>query len=214
MIRRNTWILLVFLAALIGFSYYLTNQKSKQAAKATPTTGSGTLFSSTDGTPTGIKVEDVTGNSVEITRNATGTWVLKAPTETAADQAAAEAAATQVSVLRILADVQLGPDVLGLDKPSYTLTITFTGGKTHKLAVGSVTPIQTGYYTQLDGGKFRIVDKLGLDALFSLLTNPPYLATLTPIASATSTPAPETPTPATTPTLQAAPVTETPTKSP
>ena len=131
----------------------------------------------------------------------------------AADQASAEAAATQASALRILANPQLGLDVVGLDKPTYKITITFSGGKTHNLAVGSVTPIQDGYYASLDGGASEIVDKTGLDALLGLLTQPPYVATLTPVAAPTSSPAPETPTREVTLTPAPAP-TETSTKSP
>ncbi len=218
MIRRNTWILLVILAALIGFSFYLTNQKTKQQASATPTAGPTTLFSSAEGQPTDIKIESSTGTSVEMGRNDKGVWVLKAPTQADADQASVEAAATQVGALNVLGDVQLGLDVIGLDKPADTITITFTGGKTHKLTVGSVNPIQTGYYAQLDGGKTQIVDKPGLDALLTMLTNPPYVATATPAVTDTpiATATPETtPTPAeATPTTATVPVTETATKSP
>ncbi len=195
MIRRNTWILLVLLAALIGFSFYLKNHKANEAAAATPTTAassSAQLFSAGEGAPTDIKIEDAMGKSVEVARNEAGVWVLKAPTAAAANQGAAEAAATQVTSLRVLSNVQLGFDVVGLTEPSYTMSITFSDGKTHTLTVGSVTPIQDGYYTSLDGGPVRIVDKQGLDALIPLLTEPPYAATLTPPVPPTVSPAPAT----------------------
>jgi len=214
MIRRNTWILLVVLAALIGFSFYWTNQKTKQASEATPTPGTSMLFNSSDGSPSDIKITDSSGKSVEILRSTSGTWGVQAPIVTTADQGSAEAAATQVSAIRILNNVQLGLDVVGLDKPAYIITITFTGSITHKLLVGSVTPIQNGYYVQLDSSQVQIVDKQGLDAVLGLLTNPPYAATLTPEASATSTALPETPTPAATITPAATTLSVTSTKSP
>jgi hypothetical protein len=214
MIRRNTWILLILLAALVGFAFYLKNQKAKTIAQATPTLGIVYLFNSSEGTPNDIKIVDSTGNSVEVSRNSSGTWELKAPTEAAADQGSVEAAATQVSALRILNDVQLGPDVVGLDKPSYVFTVAFSSNQTHKLTVGSVTPIQDGYYVQLDGSKIQIVEKQGLDALLGLLMTPPYAATLTPAVSATPTRQPDTPTPEITLTPPAASATETSTKSP
>jgi hypothetical protein len=195
MIRRNTWVLLVILAALVGFSIYLTNQKTKQAAQATPTTGSAVLFSSADGSPNDIKIADNIGNTVEIVKSDSGTWSVTSPINAAADQGSAEAAVTQLDALTVLANVQLGPDVVGLDKPSYVINISFAGGKTHKLTVGSVTPIQNGYYVQLDSLPVQIVDKQGLDAILGILNNPPYAATLTPAASATSTVLPETSTP-------------------
>lgn len=198
MIRRNTWILLVVLVALIGFAIYFNKQKAQQATQATPTSGPVSLFSSNLGEPNDIKIEDTTGQSVEITRDSSGTWTLKAPTQDAADQGSAEAAATQVTALRVLGDVKLGPDVLGLDKPSYTVTLTFKNGETHTLTIGSATPIQTGYYVQIDGGNSQIADKQGIDALLGLLSNPPYAATATPAETATSTPEPATATPETT----------------
>lgn len=189
MIRRSTWIVLVVLAALVAFSIYLTNQKSKDASLPTPTEGSAPLFPTSDGSPTDIKISAAVGNLVEIGRDQTGNWVIKSPVSVAADQAGAEAAATQVTGLRVLSDVQLGLDVVGLDKPSDTLTVTFSSGKTHTLLIGAVTPIQNGYYCQLDGGPVVVADKPGMDALLGLLTSPPYAATLTPAASSTPLPA-------------------------
>jgi hypothetical protein len=214
MIRRNTLILLIILVFLIGLSVYLSNQKSKQTAQATPTAVTAFLFTATDGVPNDIKISDSTGQSVEINRPTNGTWGFLSPTVTAADQGSVGAALSQINALRILNNVELGLDVVGLDKPSYVINISYPDAKTHKLLVGSVTPIQNGYYVQLDGSQVQIVDKQGLDSILGLLTNPPYAATLTPIASATSTPEPATTTPEPTNTLSATSVPGTSTKSP
>jgi len=208
-ISAATRITLLVLILVVGFAYLFNKQKANQQAAATPTAGTALLFAYAEGQPNDIKIESSTGQSVEVARNTSGSWVLKAPTQAEADQASAQAAATQISALRVIGEVQLGLDVVGLDKPSETITTTFTDGKTHKLTVGSVNPIQTGYYVQLDGGKTQIVDKQGLDALLTLLTNPPYVASATPAATATPQ---TTPTPVkATPTV---PVTATATKSP
>lgn len=192
MVRRNTWIVLVVLVGLIGFWFYLKQSKANQAAAATPTAGPTALFDSSQGSPTDIRIENSSGDAVQIARDQNGKWVLKAPTAADANQASAEAAATQVGALHVLSSVDLGPDVIGLDKPSYTITVTYKDGQVHTLLVGSETPIQNGYYVQLDGGTKQVVDKAGLDALTGLLSKPPYLATLTPVASATPTPVPAT----------------------
>jgi hypothetical protein len=189
MIRRNTWILLVVLVALIGAAFYFNNQKKTSAGLATQASKS-YLFTSQDGKPTDIKIEDTAGHSVEIARDSTGTWVLKAPTAAAASQGQAEAAVTQMTALSLFGNVQLGLDVVGLDKPTYVMTVTFDNTKTHKVLIGSVTPIQTGYYVQMDGGQVKVADKSGIDSLVGMLTAPPYLATLTPTAEPpTATPA-------------------------
>ena len=190
MIRRNTWIVLVLLVAVIGAAYYLNNRKAQQAASATPTAaapGSGKLFSAALGEPTDITVKDTTGKTVEVARNASGQWVLKAPTDAPADQASAEAAATQVASLQVVSTVQLDLNVVGLDKPAYMMSFTFKDNSKHTLAVGSITPLQDGYYTSLDNGPVKVVDKAGVDALVQLLTQPPYAATPTPPITETPT---------------------------
>jgi hypothetical protein len=201
MIRRNTWILLVILIVLIGAAFYFNNQKKTSTSPATPSSQL-YLFTSQDGKPTDIKIEDTAGHSVEIARDSNGTWVLKAPTVAAASQGQAAAAATQITALSLYGNVQLGLDVVGLDKPTYVMTVTFDNAKTHKVLIGSITPIQTGYYVQVDGGPIKIAEKSGIDSLTHMLTAPPYLATLTPTI---------TPTPVPSDTATAEPPTATPT---
>jgi hypothetical protein len=214
MIRKTSWVLIFILAVLLGFFFYVKDRNAKIAAQATPTPGTKYLFDQSLGAPTDIKIMDISANTVEVARDTSGTWVLKAPTSAAADQGSVEAAATQVSALRILNDVQLGPSIVGLDKPSYVISLTFSNNQKHQLAVGSVTPIQDGYYAQLDAGKIQIVDKQGLDALVGLLTTPPYAATQTPSVSATPTNPPVTPTTEPTLTPATTPVVVTPTGTP
>lgn len=184
MIRRNTWILLLILAALIGFAYYLKAQKAKTEAAATPAAPQSTaLFGPEQGLVSDILIETAIGESVEIGRDATGQWVLKKPINVPADQSLAESAASQVQALEVVSNLQIGLDVVGLDKPGITMTLGFTGGRQHILTIGSVTPIQTGYYARLDGGQVLILSKDSIDALLKLLTNPPLAATPTGTAS-------------------------------
>jgi len=193
MIRRNTWIVLVVLAALLGFSSYYNNNKLLTAIETTPVPETALLFTSEDGLPSRLRIAASSGEVVELAHNSQGAWVLKAPVEGAADQGLAESAASQVSSLRVLDEIDLGPDLIGLDRPDYVITISFTSGKFHKLDIGSPTPSQGGYYARVDGRTTLIVSRAGLDALLGLLTFPPYLATLTPEAlPATATPGPVT----------------------
>lgn len=180
MIRRGTWIALAILLGLVGLSFLLKAQKTESAEAATPTEGLSRLFDDRLGVPSLIRIESATGQAVQLGRNEDGTWVLEVPEEAAADQAAAQAAATQIGALRILSTVDLSPEIIGLESPAYHLTLKFEDGSTHSLLIGSVTPITDGYYAQLDGGPFQVVDKYGLDVLIGLVGAPPYLATPTP----------------------------------
>lgn len=199
MIRRSTWIVLVLLLALVGFSFYLRDRQARQPGTATPTGSILPLFEGAKIEPTFVRVESSLGVVVQFSRNEAGKWVLDAPAHAEADQAAAEAAATQAASLRVLSTVNLPPDVIGLDKPKYTLTVRYGDGIERTLRIGSETPIKDGYYAQLDDGPFQVVDKTGLDPLIQLLTSPPYLETPTPLASPTS---PASPTPSEVPVTQ------------
>ena len=203
MVRRSTWILIVVLLGLLGVTFLLQKQKASQSeAPATPSS-SVPVFGVAAGEPSAIRVENASGDSVEIVRAPEGIWEVKVPMVAEADQAAAEAAATQVGALRSLSTVSLAPAVIGLDRPAYAMTFTFAKGETHKLLIGAQTPIQDGYYGQVDGATIQVVDKNGVDALIGLIQAPPYLPTPTPAASARPTVSP-------TSALESSPATEGP----
>jgi hypothetical protein len=199
--RVGTWLAILLLAALIGFAYYLKKQKDAPNLDATPTPGITYVFTSEDGLPSGIEITPAEGDAqrVKVEHGTDGLWKLSLPLEAQANQGSAQAAADQIASLRMLGEVNAALDILGLDKPTYIINISFTGGKTHKLEVGSVTPTQSGYYTRVDGDKIVIISKDGIDALLNLQASPPYLATPSPSPlPPTETPVPvieSTPTP-------------------
>jgi len=180
--RTGTWITVVLFAALIGLAFYLNNRAQTQNAEATPSTTVSYVFMSEDGLPTSIEVKPQEGEGVRLVRNAENAWALDLPSNAEANQGLVEAAATQVSSLRILSDIDAAPDILGLDKPTYVITIKFTGGSEHVLEVGDKTPTNNGYYVRKDNEKMFIVELSGLDSLLNLVTAPPYLNTPTPSA--------------------------------
>ncbi|OGO34378.1 MAG: hypothetical protein A2Z03_11485 [Chloroflexi bacterium RBG_16_56_8] len=192
MIRKETLFTLVVLAALIGFAVYLNRRQSTVEAEATPTSGVTYVFTSEDGLPSSIEIAPADGETVRIARNAENVWVLELPTQAAADQGLAEAAATQVSTLRALNKIEGDPEIFGLDQPAYVVTIGFTGGREHTLDIGSTTPSDSGYYVRLDGKEMMIVGLSGLEGLLNLASAPPYLETATP----SPLPPTETPVPA------------------
>lgn len=200
MIRKPTWIVLGLLVAVLVSIFIFNNRKALktlEALEAAPTAESSFLFTAEEGQPSSIKIEASGGEVVVLAHDGQGAWVLNAPVAAAADPAMAEAAASQVSTLRVLADIDLGLDVIGLDKPAYVITVGFTGGTQRKLEVGSQTPTQAGYYVRVDGARTVIVSANGLSALLALLASPPFMESPTP------PPAPATPTPA--PVTEAAP---------
>lgn len=183
--KRPTWILVFVFAAFVGLYFYLNRQggESQDDNDLGTETASAAQFLFTDesGIPLGIIISDKEGNVVEIVRNQEGIWMLKQPTETEADQGKAEAAASQVTALRILSRLDLAPEYAGLVTPSYLFTVSFSGGETLTVDIGDLTPTQSGYYASMTmGDNIIVISKSGVDALLKLLSNPPYPEASTP----------------------------------
>jgi hypothetical protein len=195
MLKRSTWLALVVLAALIAWMIYIQQDKSavKEEAKSFPTLETHRLFDvAAEGSPIDVKIEAATGATVEAGLGMGNIWELKLPFGAAADKGQVEAAITQIDSMRSLTNVsQVALSDLGLEKPAYIVTLSFTGGKTHTLEIGDQTPTASGYYVRLDQGQPMIVESKGIDGLLGLLTFLPYQET------PTASPLPSTPTPVT-----------------
>ena len=181
--KRSTWIVLFIFVVLAGLVLYLNQREptSSEDAEATPPAPVEFLFTDTDGLPTSIDIISDAGEQVTITRNEEGEWVLEQPIMTEADQGSAQAAATQLSALRIESRPEVALEDAGLTQPSFTLTVELTGGTTKIVRIGDLTPTGIGYYTYIDGSnEVLIVDQFGLDSLLKLVTSPPYLNTPIP----------------------------------
>jgi hypothetical protein len=182
MIRPSTLVYIVLLLVLVGVYIYLNNREEPADIELTaePTTEIAYLFEADEGTPASIRIESKAGEAVEVTRGEGGAWVLVEPAEASADQAAAEAAASQLTAMRIVNTV---PDVdtaiVGLDEPDYVLTVEFTEGGERTVDIGVITPTESGYYVRDTDGNVVIVSRSAIDSLLGLLTNPPYLETPT-----------------------------------
>ncbi|HET7142976.1 MAG TPA: DUF4340 domain-containing protein [Anaerolineales bacterium] len=199
----GTLFTLVLFAGLFTLAVYLKKQK-EIPTEATPSDQISFVFTEADGAPTSIEVKSAAGETVKLARNADNVWALELPAAVEADQGLAEAAATQVSTLRILDKIDADPGIFGLDNPSFIITIEFANGKKHILEVGDNTPTNSGYYVRVDDDKMLITSLSGIDALLQLVTSPPYLNTPTP------SPLPPTETPVSTPEASGGSTPETP----
>jgi Domain of unknown function (DUF4340) len=202
MIRRPTVVYIVLLLVLVGAYYYLNNRQQPAEIELTlePSAepAQGYLFTADAGTPIGIQIESKSGETVEVRRGEDDAWTVTQPTEAKADQAAAEAAASQVTTMPILDTVpDVDPDIVGLKDPEYVLTVNFTNGGERSVDVGVITPTESGYYVRDTADKIVIVSRSAIDSLLELLTNPPYLETQTPapVTPEASTPSSESATP-------------------
>lgn len=184
MIRRSTVVYIIIMLALAGIYLYLNNREPITEAEATPESVEDVsyLFTADEGVPTSIQIESTVGDTVELARNEENAWALNQPIEAGAEQGASEAAASQVTTMRILERIpEIDADLVGLQEPDYVLTVKFSNGTERTVNIGVVTPTESGYYVQeASGGEVLIVSKSAIDALLRLLSSPPYLETLTP----------------------------------
>ena len=184
MIRRSTVVYVLLLLVLVGAYYYLNTRERPAEIEITAEPGSEVsqeyLFTAEQGTPTSIRITSKSGETVQVARGEDNAWTLTQPVEAKADQGAAEAAASQITTMRVLDTVpDVDPKIIGLEDPEYLLTIQFTSGGERTVDVGVITPTESGYYVR-DADKIVIVSRSAIDSLLGLLTNPPYLETPTP----------------------------------
>lgn len=198
--RRSTIVYLLLFAAVLGAAYYFNNrQTTADSETATETVAPVEyLFTSADGLPTRIRIESKAGEVVEVARNEENAWALILPEEAAADQGTVEAAASQVSTMRILERVPgLALEAAGLADPEFMLTFQFTSGVERNIQIGVLTPTERGYYARAEDGEIVIVSASAVDSLLGVLTDPPYAPTPPPASpeagsttDATATPQP------------------------
>jgi hypothetical protein len=147
-----------------------------------------------------IRIFDHEYHIIEIQRNPAGFWDITLPGLATADQALASEAETQINALEIstIIDPVNALSDYGLEFPAYTIKLNYSNAVEHKIEVGASTPTGSGYYVQLDDKAVYIVSQYSLDAVTSLISNPPYPPTVTPSPTLdlpTSTPTQELPSP-------------------
>lgn len=178
-ISVGTLFTLVLFAGLLTLAIFLKKNK-ETSALATPTGEQlSFVFTEDEGSPNSIEIKPATGAEVKLARNAQNAWALVLPESAEADQGLAEAAATQITTLRVLDKVDADPSIFGFDAPGYVVTVEFSGGKKHILEIGDTTPSNSGYYVRVDGDKMMVVSTSSIDSLLKIVAFPPYLNTPT-----------------------------------
>src|SRR5688572_14752589 len=178
--RVGTWITLLLLVLVIAAAILINrNAEATAEAEITPTVEAQFVFDPANPV-TSIEVQPAEGETVRLERNTENAWVVTLPIELEADPALAEAAAAQVTALKINQEIDGDLSTFGLDEPAFIITLEFENGEKNTLEVGDATPINTGYYVRLDKEKMMIVTLSSIDALTTLAIFPPYLNTPTP----------------------------------
>jgi len=192
MIRRSTWIILLIFLAVLGGGLYFQKYKSEKSAQVTPTSTYGLLFTGFDQTQiTGFEIDSSQGKKFLVTMDETGKWVVAGFTAEYTNTSSIDDMLTKITALTVMSNLETAPalDVIGLEKPAYTLIVTLKDGQKKTAYIGNVNPTSSGYYGQLENGSPVVITKYAVDNLINFLDNPPIA---TPVPTATETSAGET----------------------
>ncbi len=193
MVRRSTWILLVMFIVLATAVYLFQRyqaQKTDNTATATPTATPVKVYNLNGAQVENIKLSDSSGNALDLYKDqASSKWAISGVPVEKADSFQIESISAQLFDLQAQETFTQTPplDSIGLITPTYTITMTTTGGSQTITSVGSQTPTGSGYYIRVNSGQVIIVDKLIMDDILHLLSNPPLLTTPTPEVTPTET---------------------------
>ena len=189
MIRRNTWIILAVFVILVGVAWYLQRDGGSTEAQATSTPQPALLEGVEAGQIRELKIQDNQGQTVVLEQPSTGDWKLVEPQAEATDVAKVQSAVDQLLTLDVIDQIATPPpaEATGLGQPAYTISLQLDGGRQIVVNVGSTTPIENGYYVQIDQGQVYVVQQFGVDGVVGLLDEPPIQPTPIPTTQPAAT---------------------------
>ena len=151
--------------------------KETREAQITPTPTTSFLFDLGGKTITGIAIEGSSNQVVSALRSSNGSWTLVEPDGEAADSSRLDSAIGAASGFQVLSTLNKPVDLetLGLNPASYHIDLVLDDGSKLTAFIGSLTPIQNGYNVFVEGQPLKIVDRVSVDNLIALITDPPIL---------------------------------------
>ncbi|MFH2102703.1 MAG: DUF4340 domain-containing protein [Chloroflexota bacterium] len=174
MIKRQTWLLLILLVVVIGI-FFILRGRPTTSTEPTPTALGYNFLVTENSFLASLRMYDPEYHFLLLERGEDAIWTVTLPHPGDADQALAEAAATQALSIRIVTMLETAPslDTLGLNPPAFTIILTFVNGREYTIEIGSLTPTSSGYYARRSDGQIFVIST-SIDALLGLLENPPY----------------------------------------
>lgn len=185
MIRRNTWIALGVLAAVVTIALILNQTEGSQTARElTPVPPP--LWSVSADEIVGITVEDfVTGAVLEVERNEESLWRMIRPELGPTDAIRVERSASWLSAPSPRAQLSDLDDYseFGLDVPNYRVQLMMANGTRLEFGAGREVPTGGSRYVSSPGiDGVLIMSTLGLDEVLDLISIADPLKVLTPTA--------------------------------
>jgi Domain of unknown function (DUF4340) len=181
MIKRTTWIILgIFVIVLLAFLIW-QNFDQEKTASATPTAGVENALDLAGSTISGFQLEQTGGSLIQVAQGDDGAWILSPSQNQPLDVERIQSIIDDLISLRMVSKLDNPPaeEIVGLDPAEYRLVIQLKDGKEQVVLIGTKTPVNDGYYAELEDGTLVVLDTYGLDPVLELLTSPPILPTPT-----------------------------------
>ncbi len=200
---RNTVILLVIVAALGGYAWYISNNEVQPLTgpTRTPVPTPVVMFEIPTDSVTKFQVTDNKKNqTVSVSRQGQD-WHMDQPKDSATDSIKILGAIADVANLSATRALTNTADLsqYGLTNPSIVATLTLSDTTQYVLKIGDATPDQADYYAlKGDDKQVYLVAASTEQGLADFISNPPFPPTITPTPlpslTPTATPGPGTPT--------------------
>jgi hypothetical protein len=187
MIRKSTYTLLIILLILAAVVVFLQRTPALNAkSDSLPTsTDSPMLMDLGNKAITAFAMSDDQGHVLKSFLDKQNNWFIEQPIGCQYSSDSLSSSLSLIQTLKVLVSLETPPALsdVGLNKPTYTLALTFNDGSTQTLKVGSVVPTGTGYYVQVNNDSVVVISQYSVDSLFGLVST--ACATPTPEPSAT-----------------------------
>jgi hypothetical protein len=187
MIRKSTYTLLIILLILAAVVVFLqrTPALNTKSDSLPTSTDSPMLMNLGNKAITAFAMTDDQGRVLKAFLDKQNTWFIEQPIGCQYSSDSLSSSLSLIQTIKVLVSLEAPPALsdVGLNKPTYTLVLTFNDGSTQALKVGSVVPTGTGYYVQVNNDSVVVISQYSVDSLFNLVST--ACATPTPEPSET-----------------------------
>ena len=144
----------IVLAALSGTLYWSNHRKPASNTVTSAAEASPRVLEIKPADVVGIKIAKRDGQTLAVSKNASGKWQITSPKPWAADQDAVSSLLSTLSPLnsdRLLEEKATDLNAYGLTKPAAEITVTEKNNKSEDLLLGDDTPTSNGTYAAVEG---------------------------------------------------------------
>jgi hypothetical protein len=169
MVRKNTWLVLIFFIVFSAGTWlyflYLDNPKEQVVS----TTFNKLLPGVSVDNIKSISYQDSQGTAVILSKGSGSTLVQENPIINLLSQGNISEIISQLTAITILTELPYPPTTIdmGLDNPACMIKITT--GQEYVLKIGTKTPIESGYYAQVDQDSPVIISIYGIDRIIEII---------------------------------------------